>query len=415
MAHDVSGRPASGRGHRASDRHRPPRRRGTGVTVARAVAGALLALAWLLPAPALGAQGLHVTTPYPAVAVAPGSDVAFDIAVSSATPGRVNLALQGVPQGWTATLRGGGFVVDGVQATAEEPAQVTLEITVPGDATGTQDIVVRATSGGLTTDLPLTLRIEAEAAGDVSLTTDFPSLRGASDATFPFSLTLSNNTPEDLTFVVEAQVPADAGPGWQATAQVSGQDQAASALVEAGSNVTIDVEVTPAENAAAGAYPVTVTATGAGSPVTAELQVEITGSYSMTLTTPDQRLNTSGSAGSAIRQTLLITNTGTAPLEGLTMSQTVPTNWRVTYEPAEIPAIPPGADPVEVTAVITPSGDAIAGDYSVSIDASNENAEASQDIRVTVETSLLWGLIGVALIVAVLAGLWFVFQRYGRR
>jgi uncharacterized membrane protein len=34
---------------------------------------------------------------------------------------------------------------------------------------------------------------------------------------------------------------------------------------------------------------------------------------------------------------------------------------------------------------------------------------------VTVETSLLWGIIGVALIVVVLAGLWFVFQRYGRR
>jgi uncharacterized membrane protein len=68
-----------------------------------------------------------------------------------------------------------------------------------------------------------------------------------------------------------------------------------------------------------------------------------------------------------------------------------------------------------VVAVIQPSGEAIAGDYRVAIEASNELANASQDFRVTVETSLLWGIIGVALIVVVLAGLWFVFQRYGRR
>ena len=68
-----------------------------------------------------------------------------------------------------------------------------------------------------------------------------------------------------------------------------------------------------------------------------------------------------------------------------------------------------------VTAIIQPSGEAIAGDYVVTIDAQNESANASQSLRVTVETSLLWGVIGVALILVVLAGLWFVFQRYGRR
>jgi uncharacterized membrane protein len=34
---------------------------------------------------------------------------------------------------------------------------------------------------------------------------------------------------------------------------------------------------------------------------------------------------------------------------------------------------------------------------------------------VTVETSLLWGAVGVALIVVVLVGLWLTFRRFGRR
>jgi len=137
----------------------------------------------------------------------------------------------------------------------------------------------------------------------------------------------------------------------------------------------------------------------------------------MILSTPDQRLNASGSAGGEIRHTIVLTNTGTAPLEGVTLSDTKPTNWSVRYDPPELGTSPTGAEAaVTVAAIITPTGDAIAGDYNVTFRASNAEADAEPlAIRVTVETSLLWGLIGVALIVAVLAGLWFVFQRYGRR
>ena len=42
-------------------------------------------------------------------------------------------------------------------------------------------------------------------------------------------------------------------------------------------------------------------------------------------------------------------------------------------------------------------------------------ASATADIRVTIETSLLWGAVGVALIALVLVGLWWTFRRFGRR
>jgi uncharacterized membrane protein len=76
--------------------------------------------------------------------------------------------------------------------------------------------------------------------------------------------------------------------------------------------------------------------------------------------------------------------------------------------------IPPG-QVVTVTAHITPSGNAVAGDYMVTLSASTEDADESIDVRVTVETPLLWGLLGVLLIVGTLAGLVWVFRRYGRR
>jgi uncharacterized membrane protein len=42
-------------------------------------------------------------------------------------------------------------------------------------------------------------------------------------------------------------------------------------------------------------------------------------------------------------------------------------------------------------------------------------ASATSDIRVAIQTSVLWGVIGIGLIAIVLFGLWAVFRRFGRR
>jgi len=59
---------------------------------------------------------------------------------------------------------------------------------------------------------------------------------------------------------------------------------------------------------------------------------------------------------------------------------------------------------------------AIAGDYDLSFKANaTEAANDSADVRFTVETSILGAVIGAALIVAAVGGLYWVFRRYGRR
>ena len=68
-----------------------------------------------------------------------------------------------------------------------------------------------------------------------------------------------------------------------------------------------------------------------------------------------------------------------------------------------------------MTATSVPSNDAIAGDYVVTYNARTTGASGTVDIRMTIETSPLFGFVGLALIVLVLFGLWWVFQRYGRR
>jgi uncharacterized membrane protein len=315
-----------------------------------------------------------------------------------------------VPDGWTAVLRGGGFTVDGVESDGSGATKVTLNVTVPADAAeGTERIDVRGTIAGASTTLPVDIRVAPNAAGDVTLTSDIPQLKGASDATFPFSLTLTNDTPEDLPFSVVASGPA----GWTVTAQVGSQAQAASVVVKAGSTSTVSVSAKPSEGAAAGSYPIVVDATSGSRSAHADLAVEITGSYKLALTTQDQRLNMSATAGTVSDLTLSLTNTGTADIEGAAMSSTAPTGWKVEFDTPTVTV--PAGQAVQVVAHVTPSSDAIAGDYVTTFKATAPVANASSDVRVTIQTSLLWGVVGIGLIALVLIGLWWTFQRYGRR
>lgn len=375
------------------------------------VTGWILGLALTTAAPvALAANPVTLTTPYPAIEVAPGDKVSLTVSVTTENPGRVDLSLNGVPDGWIATLRGGGFLVNGVHSDGAEPTEVTLDITVPeGTAEGTERITLDAVSDGSPASLAIDVTVTADAAGSVTLETDFPELRGSTDASFKFNLTLRNDTPDDLTFGLAATGPA----GWTVDAKVTSQAQAASAIVEAGSTQAIEVNAQAPDDAEAGVYPITVEATSGDQSARAELAIEITGSYQLSITTPDGRLSANATAGSRTDLSVIVQNDGSADVPDVALSATAPTGWTIEFEPATV-TVPAGGE-VQATAHLTPSGNAIAGDYVVNFRASSDLADADTEMRITIETSLLWGVVGVGLIALVLAGLWYTFRRYGRR
>jgi len=363
--------------------------------------------------PSVGAAGgLEVTTPYPSIAVAPGSSASFDLTITSATEGTASLVVLGAPTGWKATIHGGGFVVQGVTAGPGKPGTARLDVEVPGDTTATAgNLRVEAKMGSASDVLPITVLVNASVAGDITLTTTSPTLTGASDSTFSFPLTLTNGTAQDQTVSATAKGPA----GWTVETKLT-EAQAASTVVKAGSSTTITVTATPPANAPAGHTDIDVSATAGTKTIPGKLGIDITGTFKMTLSTPGDLLSAHGSAGSAMRQTLEVRNGGTGDLAGVTVTATPPSGWTVTFDPADGKVdVPAGTTAGTVTAIVTPSKDAVAGDYVVSFSASNDQARATQDIRFTVETSPIWALVGIGVIVLILGGLFYVFRTYGRR
>jgi uncharacterized membrane protein len=246
--------------------------------------------------------------------------------------------------------------------------------------------------------------------GSVALTTEVPARSGAADEALEYAIELENDTPQQLTFELEAEGPR----GWTVAVAPTGEEGATSVTVDARGTQTLTVTATPPAQATEGDYPLQVRATAGDRVVTADLLARVTGRVALEFGTADERLNATATAGSSTEVDVVVINSGTAVLSGIALSGDGPSEWEVTFDPEQLAAIPPG-DSGTATATIIPSTNAVAGDYVVELSATGEGIDESIEIRVTVETAPLWSLVGIALILATLGGMVWVFRRYGRR
>ncbi|MBL0897329.1 MAG: hypothetical protein IBJ17_01340 [Reyranella sp.] len=382
---------------------------------------ALLALL-LLPAAAAQAQGdppgvkgLFLLTDFPSQTVRAGETTTIRVKVNNAglVPEPLALSLAGVPQGWKADLLGGGQPVGSVMVGVNQDVTVQLRVEVPKDAQpGSSNIVLNAKGAQFQqASLPLTLTVGAEAPAKLSLKSRLPSLRGTPRSAFEYTLTVGNDSGKDLTVALSAQGPAN----FQSTfTEGYGSNEISSIPIEAGQTKDVKVKVTPPRDVKAGDYPVLVRVAAEGA--TAELRVtlQISGQGRLALSTKDGRLSGEAEIGKASSYTLVLTNDGTAPVEEVEMSGTVPANWKIEFNPKSIASVAPN-DKKEVQVSVTPADKAIAGDYVATFRANGRGEQASADFRITVTTSTLWGLVGVGIIAVALLVLLGAVARFGRR
>ncbi|HEY1506858.1 MAG TPA: NEW3 domain-containing protein [Stellaceae bacterium] len=380
--------------------------------------GLLLALA----APAVAAdttsghpKGLWLTTDYPSVTARAGDSTTVKIKLQNyeLPPERVALSVDGVPQGWTATILGGGAPITAAMPATDDNVQISLRLDIPsGVASGTQTVTLHAKAADATVALPIDVTIGQLLPAKLVLKTKNPSLIGTAKTSFEFQFNVANQSDRDLTVKFTARAPQ----GFQTAFQEAyGTQDIASIPVEAGKDKDLKVKVTPPSDAKAGNYPVAVQVQAEEATVNGQMVMQITGQPQLKLSGQDGRLSTTATAGAGTPVSLTLSNDGSAPAKDISLTSSPPTDWKVSFEPDKIAQLAPGQK-IDVQAQLTPSSKAIAGDYMTTFSANgNDSASSSADIRVTVSTSTMWGIVGVALVAIALLIAVGAVARFGRR
>ncbi|BCH21548.1 COG1470 family protein [Mesorhizobium sp. L-8-3] len=392
-------------------------------TVQWMIAAVAVLAAALVPVPALAQEqppeppelrGFWLTTPHPELAIRPGETESITLTLRNANlpPQRASLEVSGVPDGWTWSLKGGNRDIGAVIVSPNATEEVKLELTPPTGTTGESfPIDVKARYGAETADLPLVVKLSDEGDGGLELKPELPALRGTARSSFSFKVEVTNNGAEETLFNLAANAPE----GFQTRFKRGyGSEEITGLPIEAGASENVTLEVTPARLVPAASYPVVMEVSGGGANASTELSIEVTGQPEVALTGPQERLSGQAEAGKEARFPFTLANSGSAPASDIELSATPPSGWKVAFEPERIDMLAPN-ETSEVNVKITPSERAIAGDYMVAVRASGGSVSESQQFRVTVNTSTLWGVAGLGVIAAAVLVLGMAVMRYGRR
>lgn len=364
------------------------------------------------------AGGLSLSTEYPGVTITPGEtlNITLTLTNTSGSPVNADVAIASLPGGWEGYLQGGDYEVNEVHVgTASEGTRLTLHLTVP-DALeeGTYTVQVDAdVNEEIYDSLTLSFEVNEVNAGAGSFTTEYPEQEGTAGTSFSFSTTLINNGLSTESYSLSSSAPS----GWQVSFVPSDESTSVASIeVESSTSQGLTVEVVPPEGVEAGEYDISCSAVSASETLTTDLKVVITGTYGISLSTPDGRLSFDSQANKDTDVTLTVTNTGNEELQNVTLTSSLPSGWEVTYDVEDgiIDSIAAGSS-AQVVATVTPSSEAITGDYVATFTAETDEATSSAEFRVSVKTSTLWGFVAVLIILCVAAGLVYVFRKYGRR
>ncbi len=357
-----------------------------------------------------------LTTSFPSIVVDKTKNVFFSIDVTNkGQVGRsVSVAVTDAPKGWDPVLKSSGFIVRELYVPAGKAQSIDFQAKPPADVKA-QDyaFLLKATSdGGEQSLLKLTVGVQDQIAKTgVSLVTQYPSLRGPAKNKYEFKVDLKNEGDDETAFNLASTAPD----GWEVSFQPSYEQKQISTLrVKAGETSGVNVQITPPQRAEAGEYPVSVTASAGNDRATANLNVVLTGSYEMSVSTSSGRLNAQVEAGGSTTTAIIVGNAGSAELKDITFSSSKPDGWTITFNPDKLDSLPV-ATTREVNVTLKPSNKAIAGDYVVSLTTSNAQTSDRKDFRVTVDTPTTWGLVSVLIVVVVVGGLMGLFWQMSRR
>jgi uncharacterized membrane protein len=357
----------------------------------------------------LAANSVTLYTPLTKISVSPGESVDYpvDVINNSDEIQNVDLSVSGIPRGWNFSLKSGGWIISQISILPHEKKSFSLKVEVPYQVNkGNYKFKVLAGELG---SLPLVINISEKGTYETEFATDQPNMVGHSSSTFYYRAKLNNRTTELQLYALMADVPR----GWNITFKSNGK-QVNSVELQPNTIQEITIDINPPSQIEAGKYKIPVSAVTNSTSAKIDLEVVITGTYSMELTTPTGLLSSNITAGEEKKIELVVRNTGSSKLSDIELNALSPAKWSVQFNPKKINSIQPGSE-TQVYASIKADKNAIPGDYLTNMEARTPEVTTKASLRIAVKTPMLWGWVGVLIILGALGGVYYLFRKYGRR
>jgi uncharacterized membrane protein len=367
------------------------------------------------PTGAAEITGIYLTTEYPALTVRVGETATIDLSLHNyrLAPTQVTLLVSQAAPGWKATILGGGQPVGSAIVAPNSEDRLQLRLEPPAKAEpGEYRFVVEARGGAGDLKLPISLTVGKELPAKLKLTTSLPALRGTATTSFKFTVTVANDSGRNATIDFNATAPKN----FEVTfTEAYGTQQITSLPIEAGKTKDIDATVSLPHDAAAGDYRLVLHARSEAASANLPLAIAVVGQSRLSLSGEGGRMSANAYAGQASPLTIVVRNNGSEAAHDITLDASAPEDWKTRFEPKELGELAAGkSQSVQLT--LTPSTRAIAGDYQATVTADSADGQSdSENFRITVLTSTLWGMVGIGVIAIALLVVVFAVARFGRR
>ena len=249
----------------------------------------------------------------------------------------------------------------------------------------------------------------------IELTADYTKLEATSGESFEFEVKLKYEGDEARIFDLEATGPQ----GWTLyiTPSYPKDKRIKDIRLEGFVPETVLIYAAPPYwlLPEPGEYAITLKAASETITDTIEVTAVITARYALSLLPATERYSTTVKAGKDNFFSIELQNGGSAAIENISFSSTKPEGWTIDFTPEKVDSLE-AVQTQTIDVTIKPEAKTIAGDYNVTFRASGKEASADAlNVRVTVETPIIWGWTGVGIIILVIAGLAFIILRFGRR
>lgn len=312
--------------------------------------------------------------------------------------------------GWGLSFEYGGRSIYQVTVPASQSKTVNLIVQTPYSASiGEKSFTVKADDASLDVRVDIT---SVNQSADVSPKVSTVIAYVGDKVYYDFSV--QNLQSQDNDYKLSVTSMPDDNWYYRFINARGNTDELAETVVPGDATQNLVLEIVPPYNANAGTYNFTaVFTTPDNISISKDLTLILKSGTSMSVTS--DKLAYDAKPGQTFDIKVYVANTGSgAALTNVYPSVTAPSGWIVSSSPNITTSIKPGETQI-FTVSVQPPGNIVASDYSVSIDVKSDQAHSASDYRITITTESYIPYIGGALIIVVLAGLAFMYRKYGRR